>query len=135
VCESVDRSVASIRSRWYQQQIDVKSAKSLLEETAECFRQYTTLSNTFFIWLPEAEQVLYHRANEWQVGTSSHSLFACYCLLLWMAVEYCYFKLSRHIRASYDCYQAFLTGLRVVIGLCVFCDIMFITDHRYSKFI
>jgi len=79
VCENVDRSIASIRTRWYQQQIDVKSAKSLLDETAKYFRQYATFSDVFMGWLPEAEQVLSHRASGWQVGSSLRS---CLGLLL-----------------------------------------------------
>jgi len=82
MCANVDRSVASIKARWYQQQIDVKSAKSLLEKTAKCIHQYTTLSSVFLNWLPEAEQVLCHRACGWQVGCSLHSSVVC-CHSLW----------------------------------------------------
>jgi len=70
LCEHVDQSVASIKTRWYQQQIHLKSVTLLLEETAEYWSQYTAFINVFFRWLPEAEQVLVHRVNGWQVGSS-----------------------------------------------------------------
>jgi len=66
-----------MRTRWYQQQIDVKSAKSALDKTAEHFRQYTTLTSMFLNWLPEAEQVLYDRASGWQVHSSLQSSVFC----------------------------------------------------------
>lgn len=70
ISENVDRSTASIKTRWYQLQVDLKTVRSLLEETAERWHQYTTSSSAFFNWLPEAEQVLNHRADGWQVGSS-----------------------------------------------------------------
>ena len=68
--DNVNQSIASIKTHWYQLQVDLKSVRSLLEETAERWHQYTTLGSALLNWLPEAEQVLYHRDDGWQVGTS-----------------------------------------------------------------
>jgi len=68
--ENVDWSIASIKTRWYQLQVDLKSARSLLEETAEHWQQYTAFSSALCSWLPEAERALYYQADGWQVGCS-----------------------------------------------------------------
>ena len=83
MCENVDRSIASVKTRWYQLQSDVKCVRSSLEDAAEYWHQYVTSSNVFFDWLPQAEQVLCDQADGWQVGSSFMHLFYSFIQFRW----------------------------------------------------
>jgi len=82
ICETVDQSIASIKSRWYKLQSDVKSVLSVLEETVENWRQCRSFSSVLLTWLPLAEQVLHHRTDGWQVDFSLCPVFVCYRLFV-----------------------------------------------------